>query len=127
MLRWRADLAELPPVRWAVADQDERIAGFIGVRPSRHPVDPTLGEIDTIAVAPEAWRTGMGRALMGWGLDCLRSDGYRLAILWTLAHYSRGAGFYPALGWRLNGVTRRSGTQVRYDPDLRAGVMDGDS
>ena len=115
MLRWRNDLQEPPPARWAVAERRDQIVGFVGVCPSRDPIDPALGEVDTIAVLPAAWRTGVGTALMERALHWLRTDGYRSALLWTLARYPRGAAFYEALGWSLHGATRRDGTQVRYD------------
>lgn len=116
--RWRRDLGSPPPARWWVAEESGRIAGFVGIRPSRDPVDPTLGEIDTIAVAPAVWRKGVGSRLMSAALDGLRADGYRLALLWTLDRYPLGASFYAAMGWRLHGATRSDGTQVRYDHAL---------
>ncbi len=116
--RWRGALAESPPARWWVAERDGAIVGFVGIRPSRDPIDPTVGELDTIAVAPAAWRTGIGRALMSVALEWLRSDGYRSALLWTLRPYPRGESFYQATGWQLNGASRRGERQVRYDHDL---------
>jgi GNAT superfamily N-acetyltransferase len=94
------------------------IVGFVGIRPSRDPIDPTLGEIDTIAVNPPVWRTGVGTSLMSVALHWLRSDGYGSALLWTLSGYTRGASFYRATGWRPNGARRQGGQQVRYDHDL---------
>jgi len=118
ILRWRAALAEPPPARWWVAERNASTLGLIGIRPSRDPIDPTLGEVDTIAVDPPAWRTGVGSALISLALHWLRSDGYRSALLWTLAGYPRGASFYEATGWRPNGASRQGGHQVRYDHDL---------
>jgi 8-oxo-dGTP pyrophosphatase MutT (NUDIX family)/GNAT superfamily N-acetyltransferase len=118
VLSWRRALAEPPPARWWVAERDHVIVGFIGIRPSRDPIDSTLGEVDTIAVDPPAWRTGVGRALMSAALRALCADGYRSAALWTLSGYPRGASFYEATGWRLHGATRDDGRQVRCDHDL---------
>jgi len=94
------------------------IVGFVGVCSSRDPIDPTLGELDTIAVDPPVWRTGVGRELMTVALQWLRSDGYRSALLWALSRYPRGACFYEATGWQLNGASRQGGQQVRYDHRL---------
>src|SRR5262245_42935737 len=118
ILRWRAALAERLRARCLLAGRYGAIVGLIGIRPSRDPTDPTLGEVDTIAVDPPAWRTGVGSALMSLALHWLRSDGYRSALLWTLGDYPRGAFFYETTGWRLTGASRQGGQQVRYDHDL---------
>ena len=112
--RWRADLAAPLPHRWWVATRGSAIVGFAGIGPSRDPIDPTLGELDTIAVDPSHWRTGVGRALMSQALHHLSADGYREAVVWTLARYPRGAGFYESTGWTLNGAVRVDGRQVCY-------------
>lgn len=116
--RWQHDLSNATPTRWWVAEVQGEAVGFVGLGPSRDPVDPALGELDTIAVSPNTWRTGVGKALMRVALDRLRSDGYRSALLWTLSRYPQGESFYRANGWRLNGATRDGGNQVRYDYDL---------
>jgi N-acetylglutamate synthase-like GNAT family acetyltransferase len=77
--RWRADLSASPPKRWWVALRDDSIVGFVGIAPSRDPIDPTLGELDTIAVEPSHWRTGVGTVLMSHALHHLSADGYREA------------------------------------------------
>ena len=116
--RWRQDLASPPPNRWWVAELDGTTVGFAGIRPSRDPVGPSLGELDTIAVDPACWRTGVGGALMSQCLRSLSEDGYLAAVLWTLANYPRGAGFYRATGWRPNGRVRDGGRQVSYTHPL---------
>ena len=78
-----------------------------------------MGELDTIAVSPSVWRSGVGKALMGRALEALRADDYRSAALWTLSRYPLGESFYVSTGWRLNGATRAEGSQVRYDHDLQ--------
>jgi GNAT superfamily N-acetyltransferase len=91
------------------------VVGFVGIGPSRDPVDSALGELDTIAVRPDCWRRGVGHALMAVALEALADDGgYRAAILWTLAGYERGRAFYEATGWVLDGGLRDEGRQVRY-------------
>ncbi len=112
--RWRVDLAAPLPHRWWVAIRKGTIVGFTGIGPSRDPIDPTLGELDTIAVEQSQWRTGVGRALMSQALEFLSADGYREAILWTLANYPRAAAFYQSTGWRPNGAVREAGRQVCY-------------
>ena len=69
--RWRHDLAQPVPHRWWVAERMGSIAGFVGIGPSRDPVDARLGELDTIAVDPSHWRTGIGKELMSVALRYL--------------------------------------------------------
>lgn len=116
--RWRIDLGDSTPTRWWLAELGDSVAGFVGIGPSRDPIDPDLGELDTIAVAPSSWHTGIGKSLMSVALEGLRSDGYGSAILWTLNHYPLGERFYTSTGWRLSKATRNDGNQVRYSHDL---------
>lgn len=118
--RWRADLAAPPPHRWWVAVRDDEIVGFAGIGPSRDPIDARLGELDTIAVQPGHWRTGVGRALMSRALHYLSADGYGEAIVWTLANYPRGARFYESTGWMLTDEVRENGRHVSYRRKLRS-------
>jgi GNAT superfamily N-acetyltransferase len=90
---WETDLSAPFPHRWWVAESGEMIAGFVGIG-SRDPIDPTLGEVDTIAVDPSQWHHGIGRELMSVALAHLLKDGYREAVVWTLANYERGRIFY---------------------------------
>ena len=111
--RWRLDLAQPVPHRWWVAERSGTTAGVAGIGPSRDPVDERLGELDTIAVHPSHWRTGIGKALMSVALRYLVSDGYNEAILWSVDGYERGIAFYKAMGWRRDGGVRDDGRQIR--------------
>lgn len=114
--RWAGDLAAGD---WWVALQEGTIAGLVGVCPSRDPVDPWLGELDTIAVDPPYWRTGVGTALMHKALEKLAAT-YPEAILWTLANYPQGQTFYAKTGWTLTARTRDNGHQVAYRRTFRS-------
>ena len=116
--RWRCDLARPKPHRWWVSERTGEIVGFAGIGPNRDPVDPRLGELDTIAVDPLHWRTGIGKALVSVALSHLAADGYREAIVWTVEGYERGIAFYEAMGWGRDGGTRDGGRQVRFRRDL---------
>jgi GNAT superfamily N-acetyltransferase len=116
--RWRKDLLMPIPHRWWVAELNGAIVGFAGIGPSRDPIEPGLGELDTIAVEPGYWRNGIGQRLMSTALEHLVADGYREAVVWTLANYPRGQLFYAATGWSLDGGTRDQGRQVRYRRSL---------
>lgn len=116
--RWRHDLAQPVPHRWWVAVEDDSIVGFAGIGPSRDPVDPQLGELDSIAVDPPYWGMGVGKALISLALQHLVSDGYREAILWTVEGYERGIAFYESMGWKRDGGVRDNGRQIRFRCDL---------
>jgi GNAT superfamily N-acetyltransferase len=111
--RWAHDLTD-PSTRWSVAVSADRLLGFVGVGPSRDPIDDDLGELDTIAVDPSSWRRGVGRALMAAALADLRDAGFDHAILWTPAGYERGRTFYETTGWVASGETRDSGRQIAF-------------
>jgi ribosomal protein S18 acetylase RimI-like enzyme len=114
--RWRADLTGRT-AGWTLAELDGEVVGFVGVGPSRDPIDPTLGEVDTIAVAPACWRRGVGRALMAHAVERLRLT-WPSAILWTPANYDRGHAFYRATGWYPLDRSRAAGTEVAFGREL---------
>lgn len=116
--RWRYDLAQPVPHRWWVAERMNSIAGFVGIGPSRDPVDARLGELDTIAVDPSHWRIGIGKALISVASRYLIVDGYDEAIVWTVEGYERGIAFYEATGWSRDGGVRDEGRQIRLRLDL---------
>ena len=116
--RWHYALAQPVPHRWWVAEHMGSIVGFVGIGPSRDPVDARLGELDTIAVDPSHWRTGVGKALMSVALRHLVEDGYDEAIVWTVEGYERGIAFYEATGWSRDGGVRDEGRQIRFRRDL---------
>ena len=116
--RWSHDLAQSVPHHWWVADHRGSVVGFAGIGPSRDPVDPEIGELDSIAVDPPYWRKGIGKALISLALQHLVSDGYREAILWTVEGYERGIAFYEAMGWKRDGGIRDGGRQIRFRRDL---------
>jgi ribosomal protein S18 acetylase RimI-like enzyme len=122
--RWQNDLTGGRTRWWVaettdVADGAERVVGLVGAGPSRDPVDPHLGELDTIAVDPTCWRGGVGAALMRTALGSLAESGYREAVLWTVTGYDRGQAFYEATGWRRDGGTRDGGRQLSFRHSLR--------
>lgn len=114
--RWRADLVS-GEVDWTVAELEGVVVGIVGVCESRDPIDADLGELDTIAVDPSRWRTGIGRRLMRHALDVL-GESWSTAILWTPADYERGHRFYEATGWTALGWSRRGATEVAFGRDL---------
>ncbi len=116
--RWRGDLAKSAPHRWWVAEHTGRVVGFVGIGPSRDPVDARLGELDTIAVDPSYWRLGIGQTLASLAFRRLVADGYDEAVVWTVEGYELGIGFYEAMGWKRDGGVRDKGRQIRFRRSL---------
>ena len=114
--RWSQDIVR-GPQRWWVAVDGHDVVGFAGIGPSRDPVQAGLGELDTIAVAPSAWRRGVGRALMSVAVGALEQE-FEEAILWTVSGYERGQCFYEATGWRRDGGIRDGGHQASFRRSL---------
>ncbi len=94
------------------------VGSIVGIGPSRDPVGPQLGELDTIAVDPPHWRTGIGMALISLALKHLVLDGYSEAILWKAEGCERGTAFYEAMGWARDGRVRDEGRQIRFRRNL---------
>ncbi len=116
--RWRADLSVQTPTQWWLAQRGGVILGFVGIGPGRDPELAGWGELDTIAVLPNAWGTGVGSVLMQHAVSGLVESGYACAYLWTLSDYPLGERFYRTRGWQNSEVTRMNGDQVRYEIDL---------
>lgn len=110
--RWAVDL-DCEVTEWIVAEDAGVVVGFVGVGPSRDPLDPELGEVDTIAVDPSAWESGIGRTLMEEAVRLLRLR-FAAAIVWTPADYDRGHRFYRATGWTSLGRARAAGQEVAF-------------
>lgn len=109
--QWRARWSErlnsdqLPPVR--VATRDGAIVGLcIVATPSRD--DDTgedVAEIVAMNVSPEAWRSGVGTALMTDALDRFRRDGWRVVSLWVVDGNDRAQKFYEQFGFEFDGAS----------------------
>jgi GNAT superfamily N-acetyltransferase len=82
-------------------------SGFIYIGASRDDdAPPHVGEVMTFYARPEAWGTGVGRALMARAVDELRALGFTEAMLWVLDTNPRARRFYELAGWHLDGGTK---------------------
>ena len=115
--RWRRDLSLGVPHRWWVAERAGGIVGFVGICPSRDPIDPQLGEIDTIAIDQPHWRTGVGTMLMSISSESPRGrrlprgdtlDGRKLRA-WNLILRGYGMGLVMA-GYEITAAKSASAT-----------------
>jgi GNAT superfamily N-acetyltransferase len=101
--RWLRDQGRRS--RTLVAERRGRVEGVCSVAiPARDPDEgPEVAEIPLLYVAPDAWRHGVGTALMRRALAEIEASGRRRAVVWVLEGNERAIRFYEALGWRLDG------------------------
>ena len=106
------------PVYVAPADAP---TGFIYFGPSRDDdAGEHVGEVMTFYAHPEAWGTGVGRALMEVAIAELCAMGFTEAMLWVLEDNPRARRFYEMAGWRVDGGTKHQSwrgaefDEVRY-------------
>jgi RimJ/RimL family protein N-acetyltransferase len=117
----RLDLHRRVPPSF-VAEVDGRIAGFVGVGPSRDP--DADGELYVIYVDPAHWGAGVGRELIRAGEARMRELGHRRVVLWVLDDNPRARRFYEAAGWQLDGEQRpieflgQTVSEIRYAKQL---------
>jgi ribosomal protein S18 acetylase RimI-like enzyme len=99
---WTERLSDPEPHRRTlVAEHDAgRVVGFAAVGASRDADGE--GELYGIYVAPEAWGSGAGTALMHAAVASLREGGYPSATLWVLEDNPRARSFYEREGWALD-------------------------
>jgi ribosomal protein S18 acetylase RimI-like enzyme len=84
-----------------------------------HDAGPRDGEVRSIFVHPETWRTGVGSSLLLCALERLAEEGYRAATLWSFADNARANGFYERHGFLRDGGRQRrefsaGALEVRY-------------
>ncbi len=111
-----------------VAEDNERIVGFVMFSPSRDDdANDGTGEIPMIYVDPELSGKGVARSLLSDAMDALRSFGFLQATLWVMRGNSQSRRFYERLGWSWDGTVRRpryGGEKVevvRYTRELSFG------
>jgi len=80
-----------------VALIDGAICGF---------VTTSGNEIVALNVDPDAWRCGVGRALIADARAAMVASGHRESILWVLDGNDRGHRFYVADGWAHDGTRK---------------------
>jgi ribosomal protein S18 acetylase RimI-like enzyme len=107
---WERRLAAVDWTRGGclVAADEAGVAGFADFGPARDDdADPALtGQVTAIYLAPAAWSTGCGRALMTGALVHLAGAGYQDATLWVLDTNARARSFYAKAGFAADGAVK---------------------
>jgi GNAT superfamily N-acetyltransferase len=89
-----------------VAEHEEEVVGWLRAGPKRDDDrHETQGEIWSGYVPPDAWRSGVGSALMTAALERLAIEGYTQATRWVFEEKARARLFYERLGWSVDGAT----------------------
>jgi GNAT superfamily N-acetyltransferase len=115
--RWRPRL-EHPPAGWStfVGERAGVVVGFASVGPSRD--ENGIGELYAIYVAPAAWSTGAGRALLERAEATLSTE-YAEATLWVLEDNPRARRFYEGGGWATDGARKAEERWGVRAPEVR--------
>jgi GNAT superfamily N-acetyltransferase len=108
LARWQAILQDTawPAEDTLIAEDGAELVGFARLCPERDTQLRMAGEVAAFHVAPDHWRTGVGRRLMSAALAQLTDAGFDTAILWVLSGNERAIRFYEATGWRADGATK---------------------
>jgi ribosomal protein S18 acetylase RimI-like enzyme len=93
------------PETWLAVDGDD-IVGFVSASPSRDEDLPGFGEVCSLYVAPDRWRSGVGSALLSQAELLLGNAGFNEMHLWVLEDNDRARRFYERLGWALDGARK---------------------
>lgn len=106
--RWEETLSKPQPgLVTFVAEIGGVIVGFCSVGSCRDDdMDGDTGELRSIYVAPESMSKGAGSRLHAQGLERLREQGYKKAILWVLTSNEKARQWYERRGWMVEGKTK---------------------
>jgi len=98
---WTRNLGEGSEGRTFVAlAEDGAVLGFATVGRCRDDASaPETGELWAMYAHPDAWRHGVGSALMGAAKQEMRAMGFQRATLWVLTANERARRFYESHGW----------------------------
>lgn len=101
-IRWRDILRTSSADTW-IAEDAGRVLGWMSLGSSRDAdAAPDTGELWAIYVAPEAWRSGVGKALWQHAEAELRRAEFESVTLWVLAENQRAQRFYESLGFSVD-------------------------
>ena len=80
---------------WLIAVEGETLLGYLGIQ-----FGPDGGDIMSVATAPEARGTGVGKALLVRGVELLREKGLGWLTLEVRPSNAPAVGLYTKLGFR---------------------------
>ncbi len=102
---WAKDIESGNLVGWVAASQDEMVGYCFG--------NSTTGEVVVLALLPAYEGKGLGRKLLAFVTEHLKSAGHRTLFLGCAADPTvRSFGFYRHLGWRSTGSIDSHGDEL---------------
>jgi ribosomal protein S18 acetylase RimI-like enzyme len=113
-------------VHSTLAVEGPRMLGWVTYGVNRDSdAEPGEGELRSIFVHPDAWRSGVGSALLEHAMSELAGQGYRAATLWSFDDNDRANGFYERHGFERDGAEQRrefsaGALEVRYRREIQA-------
>jgi ribosomal protein S18 acetylase RimI-like enzyme len=102
-----------------IASRQGQALGFLCGGPPRDDAPPSSVEVYGLYVLPEAWRLGVGRALLDTALAYWQGRGLETALLWVLEANQAARGFYEALGWTPDGGRQEADLGGFAPPEVR--------
>lgn len=103
--KWKERLNNLKPETAVfVSESNGEILGFCWVGPDNDKDEANdVGELYAIYIAQNYQGRGLGSDLMKTGLEYLRKEGFKKAVLWVLKTNISTIKFYESKGWKANG------------------------
>jgi GNAT superfamily N-acetyltransferase len=120
---WRQLLDNNGAMFTLVAERATEPVGFCSMTtPSRDDDDAaeTTCEVAAIYVAPQAWRTGVGYALLATALHDVRQDSWHEVTLWVFSANAGAVAFYNGFGFVPDGAETHHEPSGQLQIRLRA-------
>lgn len=108
-----------------VLEEDGKLIGVCHGGPYRdwspEGVIPEVARVTGLAVTPELWGRGYGRALLMSALELVRNRGYESARLWVEINNSRAVRLFESFGFKRTGRLETDDRErvVEYELQLR--------
>jgi ribosomal protein S18 acetylase RimI-like enzyme len=115
-----AEALAVQGVHSTLALEGERMVGWITYGVNRDPdTGPRTGEVRSLFVHPDLWRSGVGTTLMNAALEALAEEGYDEVTVWSFEENDRANAFYERHGFERDGAGQRrefsaGALEVRY-------------
>ena len=105
--------------RWLVFESADKVTGTVTFGKGRDADSGELGEIYSLYVLPDLWRTGQGSALFYAAVEALKALGFAGVYLWALRDNYRAKAFYESLGMNPSGKERELEIAGAYLPEVQ--------
>jgi len=101
-----------------VGENEGRVRAYAAFGRSRdEDAVKTTGELSSLYVSPDCWRSGFGAQMLAASMRQLTSMGFRTATLWVLEANKPARDFYERYAWKVDGAKQVAGGEpvaIRY-------------